>query len=305
MTAARRRAAAGQDPGLERHPLVDREARPRRASRGRPPARSASTFDRKPTLPRLIPSSGTSTWTTARAARRNVPSPPRTTRTSVVGSSRAAARRSRRPGPPTGRCRGRGTSRRPAPAARPPPRWWGCRRSRSARIVTGRSRSATRRRPGRRTRRRGGDATRNSRLPSGPRIGEAISAWAPSPMPRAWSMTRSSTSRWTAGSRTTPWSVRPRPASNWGLTRATIARPGAGRSVARDRPEHEPERDERDVDDRQVDRLRRASSRSSVLAFVALHRHDPHRRAAAPRRAGPARRRPRRRARRRAAGARP
>ena len=39
--------------------------------------------------------------------------------------------------------------------------------------------------------------------------------------------TRSRTSRWMAGSRTTPWSVRPWPASNCGLTRATIGRRGA------------------------------------------------------------------------------
>ena len=49
---------------------------------------AASAFERKPTLPRLMPISGTSTSATARAARRNVPSPPRTTRASVVGSSR-------------------------------------------------------------------------------------------------------------------------------------------------------------------------------------------------------------------------
>ena len=47
----------------------------------------ASTRDRNPTLPRLTPRIGTSTSTTARAASRKVPSPPRTTSTSVVGSS--------------------------------------------------------------------------------------------------------------------------------------------------------------------------------------------------------------------------
>ena len=51
----------------------------------------ASAFDRKPTLPRLMPMSGTSTSVTAIAARRNVPSPPSTTRMSVVGSSRTRA----------------------------------------------------------------------------------------------------------------------------------------------------------------------------------------------------------------------
>ena len=38
----------------------------------------ASAFERKPTLPRLMPRIGTSTSATARAARRNVPSPPST-----------------------------------------------------------------------------------------------------------------------------------------------------------------------------------------------------------------------------------
>ena len=55
--------------------------------------------------------------------------------------------------------------------------------------------------------------------------------------------TRSRTSRWMAGSRTTPWSVRPLPASNWGLTRATMSAAGGERRG--DRPEDLVERDER------------------------------------------------------------
>ena len=47
-----------------------------------------------------MPRSGTSTSATARAARRNVPSPPSTTRASVVGSSRDQRRRGR----PTASC---------------------------------------------------------------------------------------------------------------------------------------------------------------------------------------------------------
>ena len=59
-------------------------------------------------------------------------------------------------------------------------------------------------------------------FPSGPRMGEKSmaatvkSAWA------AWSRKCSSTSRWTLGSRTTPFlPTFSRPASNWGFTRQT------------------------------------------------------------------------------------
>src|SRR5262245_33777787 len=72
---------------------------------------------------------------------------------------------------------------------------------------------------------------RNSRFPSGPRIGEAITPWTPSPRSWAVAASRSRTSRWIAGSRTTPLSVRPLPASNWGLTSATIRAAAPGFSV--------------------------------------------------------------------------
>ena len=91
----------------------------------------ASAFDRKPTLPRLMPMSGTSTSVTAIAARRNVPSPPRTTRTSVVGQL-------------ADECRGVARGQLPLPDATHPaparraraqldrrPRSSGCRRTRS------------------------------------------------------------------------------------------------------------------------------------------------------------------------------
>src|SRR4029079_19684572 len=61
--------------------------------------------------------------------------------------------------------------------------------------------------------------TRNSRLPSGPRIGEAMTSRVPSPSPDATSTIRSRTARWASGPRTTPLSVPPFPTSNWGLTR--------------------------------------------------------------------------------------
>ena len=90
--------SAGDDDVVERHVLVGVPCPPPAARRIRPsmtmrsskvnsPAairsstvsRSlASAFDRKPTLPRLMPRIGTSTSATARAARRNVPSPPST-----------------------------------------------------------------------------------------------------------------------------------------------------------------------------------------------------------------------------------
>ena len=62
--------------------------------------------------------------------------------------------------------------------------------------------------------------------------------------------------RWAAGSRTTPWSVPPLPTSNCGLTSATIgAAGGPARRVEAIGAEDEPERDERDVDHGEVDRL--------------------------------------------------
>ena len=120
----------------------------------------------------------------ASAARRNVPSPPSTTRTSVVGSSRRSASMS-----PAGAAHC-STPRTLAPAGGPlaqldaPLRSSGCRRSRSARRHPVTSRPVDglvdevadlgAAGPGARW-------TRNSRLPSGPRIGEAMTARVPSP----------------------------------------------------------------------------------------------------------------------------
>src|SRR4029450_4081194 len=68
---------------------------------------------------------------------------------------------------------------------------------------------------------------RNSRLPSCPVMGDLITSRVPRPSVAAWAVTRSRTSRWTAGSRTIPRSVLPFPASNWGLTRAMMSACGA------------------------------------------------------------------------------
>ena len=107
--------------------------------------------------------------------------------------------------------------------------------------------------------------------------------------------TRSRTSRWMAGSRTTPWSVRPLPASNCGLTRATIG--AAGREGRDDRPEDLVERDERDVDRRRGRSARAASSAVSVRALVRSMRRRRAGRGEATRRAVHDPRRERRRAR--------
>ena len=94
----------------------------------------------------------------------------------------------------------------------------------------------------------------------------------PDPEPAGHATIRSRTSRWTAGSRTTPWSVRPRPASNCGLTkRDDLAARPKGRGH---RGEDQRERDERDVDRREGDGLR--ERRGGQLASVRpLHRDDP------------------------------
>ena len=183
--------------------------------------------------------------------------------------ARAAGRRPRiRPGPPAGTCRRRRARRgrrssaargRASRARRPAPTSGRCHatphqpsarsRSSSAASLVGlyakpiRLTGFTRRRPrpdARRTGRprRPSDAagttscSRNSRLPSGPRIGEATASTAPSPTERAATTTRRSTSRWTAGSRTTPLSATPRPASNCGLTSGTIDPPAGPKQPA-------------------------------------------------------------------------
>ena len=58
------RLAVAQDPALERHPLVDREAAARRSWPRTASSSPASAFERKPTLPRLMPRIGTSTSAT-------------------------------------------------------------------------------------------------------------------------------------------------------------------------------------------------------------------------------------------------
>ena len=177
------RICAGQAPSAR-----GSRTRPPAASRASPRARSASAFDRKPTLPRLMPEIGTSTSATAWAARRNVPSPPSTTRASVPAQLARASRPSRRPARPTARRRGSGTSRPPA-------------RCSSTRVLDGGvvreadPRRRSRRRPPRRAStarvdqrarcpRTTGPAarwTRNSRLPSGPWIGDGMTPRVPRP----------------------------------------------------------------------------------------------------------------------------
>ena len=224
-------------------------------------------------MPRLMPRSGTSTAITAWAARRNVPSPPSTTSTSVAGQLRARAPRCRRPA--AAHCstpRIRHQPGGPLAAARSPARWWGCRRTR-CRPIAHAARSAPRRpRPPPRSARptsahdgpacevdeelavalraldrrrdhvaraRGRARPRPPRSPRGPGGGRR-------------------------GSRTTPPFASARPASNCGLTRATIG-PAAVAQHRADRAEDEAERDERDVDDGEVRGLRQgAAARASA-----------------------------------------
>ena len=123
-------APARMDRGLQGHSILQARTRPRRAGPARPPDPSVSTFERKPTLPRFTPSSGTSTSATARAARRNVPSPPRTTSASVPGSCSQQGLELAGRGRPVSRRPAPRTSPRRARAAPAPPPWLGCRRSR-------------------------------------------------------------------------------------------------------------------------------------------------------------------------------
>ena len=192
----------------------------------------ASTFERKPTLPRLMPSSGTSTSITARAARRNVPSPPRTTRTSVVAQLAAERLEVLGLGGPVV------DAVHPAPARGPLAQ---LDRRLVGRVVgeadpagssRGRSPSAIRSRRCRRSSGRpgGGGGTRGCPPARGSarrsRRGRRARAAA------ACSTTRSRTARWTAGSRTTPWSVPPSAGLELGLDQGDDRRRRArGRSV--------------------------------------------------------------------------
>ena len=172
---------------------------------------------------------------------------------------RAAAAPGRRPAPATRRRRAPGTSRTPGRSARPRPRWSGCRRSRCGRwsrvllgcvaATTAAMRSPISAQPG-----PGGQVDEELAVALRPqeRRGDDV-AGPEADVAGGLHDVRSRTSRWMAGSRTTPRSVRPLPASNWGLTRATIGARGPERRD--DRPEDLVERDERDVDDGEVDRL--------------------------------------------------
>ena len=295
------RLAAAQDPALERHAAPRCRTRRRRSSASTASSSPASAFDRKPTLPRLMPRIGTSTSATASAARRNVPSPPSTTRTSVVGSSRTRAAVS-----PDGRLPVVDAAHL-APAG-------GARAELDGRLdrrvvgeadaghrhgpVTSAIRSPISAQPGPAAR-----WTRNSRLPSGPVIGEAITR------ARAEAAPQRRRRRSARGPRDgSPGRGRrhgrsgPRPASNCGLTSATIVaarrrasrRPGRGSASS--------EMNDTSIDG-EADRLGQAGGGQRRGRSSAPSR-PPAGRAGAPRRAGRGRRRERRRASRRAAAGR-
>ncbi len=116
--------------------------------------------------------------------------------------------------------------------------------------------------------------TRNSRLPSGPRIGEAITALAPRPS--------------SAAARHDPLEhlpvdgrvpddavVRPAPTRlELRLDEGDDRSIGPGRSVAATGPRTSAERDERDVDDGEAHRLRQRA-RTERSGVRPLHRNDP------------------------------
>ena len=219
-----------------------------------------------------MPRSGTSTSATARAARRNVPSPPSTTRTSVVGSSRTRAAVS-----PDGRCHSSMPRTWHQPAARA--------LSSIGRLdrrvvgeadaghrhapVTSAIRSPISAQPGPAAR-----STRNSRLPSGPVIGEAMTARVPRPCRRGGAdgpLEDLAMDRRVADDAV----VGPAPA---GLELGLDQRDDRGRpapSVEATGPRTSVERDERHVDRGDVDRLGQASAAVRVAGVRPLHRDDP------------------------------
>ena len=196
-------------------------------------------------------------------------------------AARGRASRARPTGRTSGRCPGRRTSLLPDRGARRRPRGSGCRRSRSGdgahpaatstrRSSVSRSSSAGRPWPAAPGTTRW---SRNSRLPSGPRSGDGID------VDRGQAELAGRVRRPGGGPRggrpgraRRPRSSAPRPASNCGLTSATSG-PPAGPKQAADRPEDQAQRDERDVDDGEVDRLRQdaAAERPGVRP---LERHD-------------------------------
>ena len=295
---SRRRRRGGSVP---RAPSAPRAGSAPSAIRARTASSSsASTFDRKPILPRFTPSSGTSTSATARAARRNVPSPPSTNSTSVFGSS--VAQRvdvAGRGGPlldavhvaPAGgplaqlerrlvrRVVGEADAHRQAPPGVPAQ---AASTARSITLVQLRAR-----RPGPEVREELAVALRplDRRGDDVPRAEPEVARLRGDPPEHA------RVDLADRGPRHGP--PGPRPASNCGLTSATMSA-GPGASVDADGPEHEAERDERHVERDEADRLgegvrRSGSGRSSVPS---TRRGGP---GAATRRAGRARRRARRR----------
>ena len=292
---------AGSRPA-RRHPLAERVARRPAASRARASSSSVSATDRKPDLAqvdaqdrdvdlgdRLRPRAGTCRRRRARRGCRC-----RRSSSSVVG------RVARRRGPLL-------HAVHPAPAGRP--------LAELERVLDGgvvREADPARPSPGalpggaRRDRvvdqlvelgARPGPAwrwTRNSRLPSGPWIGDAMTARMPSPSARRAPSVSRRTRRWTAGSRTTPPFASALPGLELGLDeredRAARRRAGPSGSGPSTRPSEMNE----------TSTTARSTGSGSVVGrqragVDALHRDDPRRRGGAARRAARSRRRSRRR----------
>ena len=278
VNAARGRAGPpGRIAPGQRHPLVDAYQPPSTSCSSTGSSSSASALDRKPTLPRLMPEDRDVDL----GDRLGGPQerPVAAEHDQDVGRAAAPPRapRSRRPAPPTGRCRGCGTSRRRARRARRRPRSWGCRRSRGG--GRSRARRPRRPRPRRRSARPGPRTTARARTrrgtrgcPPGPGSATAITSRVPSPSARRVAVVSRRTRRWTSRSRTTPPCASARPASNWGLTSATIV-PGLAQHGP-DRAQDEPERDERDVDHGEVRGLRQRV-RGQRPRVDPLHRDHP------------------------------
>jgi hypothetical protein len=230
--------------------------------------------------PELTPSTGTSTTASARAARRNVPSPPSTTRQSVRAAvdELVVVVRLGRPGAHAALG---APGHRPLAQGRGPRPWSGCRRSPGATISRGAGGAGT----------RGCPPARQRRLDLAAHVKPDLGAWPGRHRLRpVGSLVAHHALRRIAG-----------PTSNCGLTRATMSPPArAGPTPARTRRQ----RDERNVDHGQADRLGQrdacgwCGSRRPACVRSRRRRGDP---CAATRRAVRAPRREHRRAPRRAA----
>ena len=283
---------------------------------------SGSASARKPTWPRLTPSSGVPHSRASSAARRIVPSPPITTTTSQSAAAPAWGLTTSTSGRSSASSAASSSSSRSLMPflVRPTAELHGRRRCASSPPGVGDDEHTTvlrlgrpgwsrvtpshRQPPGPRSDvpRRGsraastcGSCRRSQRkystLPDGPGSGLVVTDRAPQPRRAAASATAVTASARSSGSRTTPPLADP-VLAHLELRLHHQREVAVGPGDAQQRVEHQPERDERQVADDQVDRP--ADQLGGELADVGAVVDDARgRRCAAPRRAGRSRRRPR------------